>query len=382
VVVALTAAIDELVETDPDALADSESIEALHRQLARLDAVASRAAARWDANRAWAADGARTGVAWLAATLRIPRPEANRRLRLGRALRSLPNAERAWLDGDITGAHVSALACARSTDILIRQMQEEEAELVAAAKRSKFRAFEQHLAYWRQLHDLDDEESRARRQAEGRRVHLSPGFKGTWILDGELDPIGGSIVHTTLMKIERELFEADWKAASEQLGREPIASELPRTAAQRRADALVEMATRARMAPANGRRPEPLFTVVIGHPRFEQLCELASGAVVTPGSIVPWFSEAWIERIVFGPASRVIDVGVRTRLFKGGTRRAVEVRDRNECFHDLCDEPAEQIDHVQPYEWGGPTVQDNGRGACAFHNRERHRRGPPRGQAA
>jgi hypothetical protein len=378
----LTAAIDELVEADADVLADSETITALHRQLARLEAVATKAAARWDANRGWAADGARTGGAWLAATLRIPRPEANRRLRLGRALRTLPNAEHAWLAGEVTGSHVAALDSARTTERLTEQMRLDEPELVAVATRSKFRSFEQHLAYWRQLHDLDDEEQRARRLVEGRRVHLSPGFKGTWLLDGELDPIGGSIVHTTLTKIERELFEADWKAATEQLGREPLASELPRTAAQRRADALVEMATRARMAPANGRRPEPLFTIVIGQPRFEQLCELASGAVVTPGSLVPWFSQAWIERMVFGPASRVIDVGIRTRLFKGGTRRAVEVRDRNECFHELCDDPAEQIDHVLPYEWGGPTVQDNGRCACAFHNRERHRRGPPAGEAA
>jgi len=378
----LIAAIDEVVDAEAEALADSESIVVLHQQLARLEAAASRAAARWDAEKAWAAGGARNGGAWLAAILRIPRPDANRRLRLGRALRSLPHAERAWLDGAITGAHVSALAFARSTDRLAEQMQEDEARLVIAAKQMRFRGFEQHLAYWRQLHDLDDDERRMRRLVDGRRLHLSPGFKGSWILDGELDPIGGSIVHDTLAKIERELFEGDWKAATEQLGREPLAAELSRTAAQRRSDALVEMATRARVAPASGRRPEPLFTVLIGLPRFEQLCELASQAVVTPGSLVPWFTEGWVERVVFDPAGRVLDVGVRTRLFKGATRRAVEVRDRNECFHDLCDEPAEQIDHVQPYEWDGPTVQENGRGACAFHNRDRHRRAPPRDEAA
>jgi hypothetical protein len=65
-------------------------------------------------------------------------------------------------------------------------------------------------------------------------------------------------------------------------------------------------------------------------------------------------------------------------LFTGADRRAVEVRDRNECFHELCDDTAEQIDHIQPWAWGGPTIQDNGRAACSFHNRDRHRhRGPP-----
>ncbi|HUS60726.1 MAG TPA: HNH endonuclease, partial [Acidimicrobiales bacterium] len=42
-----------------------------------------------------------------------------------------------------------------------------------------------------------------------------------------------------------------------------------------------------------------------------------------------------------------------------------------ECFHDFCDEPAErcQIDHVTPSCEGGETTEDNGRVACAFHNR-------------
>jgi hypothetical protein len=65
----------------------------------------------------------------------------------------------------------------------------------------------------------------------------------------------------------------------------------------------------------------------------------------------------------------------RRRLFTGATRRAVQVRDR-ECFHPFCDILATdcQIDHVEPYSAGGLTTQDNGRAACGFHNRDRHRR--------
>jgi 5-methylcytosine-specific restriction endonuclease McrA len=87
---------------------------------------------------------------------------------------------------------------------------------------------------------------------------------------------------------------------------------------------------------------------------------------------------AWIERIVFGGPSRVIDVGVTQRLFTGATRRAVEVRDQ-ECFHPCCDiaAPDCQVDHIVPYEANGPTTQDNGRLACAFHNRDRHKSQPP-----
>jgi hypothetical protein len=377
VIEGLASVIDELVEADPGTLADSESILALHRELARLEGLTARASARWDAEKTWSVDGAKSGGAWLAAKTHAPRREMNRRLRLGRAIRSMPCTEKGWLEGSITGAHVSALAACRHTEKLSAQFADDEAELVAKAKERPFRRFEQDLTYWRLEHDLDDEEKRARRQVEGRQLFLSPGFQGTWVLNGELDPINGTIVHDTLGSIERELFEQDWKEARATLGREPIAAELQRTPAQRRADALVEMAIRSRTKPKDARRPEPLFTVVMGLPRFEQLSELASRTVVTPGSLVPWFDQAWVERMVFGPGSRVLDVGVQRRLFNGATRRAVEVRDENTCFHDLCDEPIGEIDHIEPAGWGGPTEQTNGRGACAFHNRQRHRRGPP-----
>ena len=63
----LIAELDTLVDTDPGALADSDTILALHRQLARLEAVAARATARWDADTTWAGSGAKSGGAWLAA---------------------------------------------------------------------------------------------------------------------------------------------------------------------------------------------------------------------------------------------------------------------------------------------------------------------------
>ncbi|MCU1379018.1 MAG: hypothetical protein JWN29_2001, partial [Acidimicrobiales bacterium] len=88
-----------------------------------------------------------------------------------------------------------------------------------------------------------------------------------------------------------------------------------------------------------------------------------------------WLDQASIERIVFDDPSRVIDVGVERRLFEGATRRAVEVP-CGECFEDTCETPAAdcEIDHIEPWSYGGPTIQANGRPACGFHNRQRHRR--------
>ena len=101
---------------------------------------------------------------------------------------------------------------------------------------------------------------------------------------------------------------------------------------------------------------------------------------MTPGSLVPWLTEAWVERVVFDGPSRVIDVGQKRRLFQGATRRAVQVKDQ-ECFEDFCEIPADEceIDHIQPWAAGGLTTVENGRPACGYYNRRRHRspRPPP-----
>jgi hypothetical protein len=306
---------------------------------------------------------------------RLPFTTARRRLRLGRALRHLPRAEAAWLAGDIDAARVHALAEAR-TPVGEACFARDEALLVDQARRLSHRHFARVLAYWCQHADPDGVEDTAAADHEARRLHHSRTFRGTWALDGLLDPIGGAVVADALEAIEAELFDADWAESRARVGEDVCAADLGRTPAQRRADALVELARRAMATPAGARLPAPLFTVLVGYETFAgRICELADGTVITPGSLLPWLREAFVERVVFDGPDRVKNVGVRRRLFTGATRRAVEVRDR-ECFHALCEVPAEdcEVDHVVPWAAGGATVDTNGRPACAFHNRERHRR--------
>jgi hypothetical protein len=251
----------------------------------------------------------------------------------------------------------------------------DETMLVAQAQKLGYRSFVRALAYWAQLADPEGTEAAGEAQHHARKVHLSETFGGSWVLSGRFDPLGGAVLARALERIEQELFEADWAEAKERFGDNVPMSHLRRTPAQRRADALAEMARRSLAVPAGARLPEPLFTVMVGYETFAgRMCELAHGAVVTPGSLLRWIDEAWVERVVFDGPSRVTDVGVRRRFFAGATRRAVEVRDR-QCFHPYCEEPAErcQIDHVRPWAAGGATTEANGRVACGFHNRERHR---------
>jgi len=241
--------------------------------------------------------------------------------------------------------------------------------------RLRFASFARVVGYWTLRADPDGCEDRDRAQHEGRRLHLSHGFEGMWFLDGVFDPVNGAIIANELKRIEKQFFDSDWAEAKARVGDGVGVGDLARTSAQRRADALLEMATRSAGAGNGVRRPEPLFSVFVGYETFAgMLCQLADGTVVSPASLRPWLDHAWVERVVFDGPSRVVDVGVTRRLFAGATRRAVELRDR-ECYHPYCDRVAADcdIDHVQAWSDGGPTTQANGRVACGFHNRARQR---------
>ena len=371
---ALTCAIDAFGPADMSRLGDGETLEELHRQLERLHAVVARAAAAFEAGRHWEADGARSAAAWISSRCRQPLPVARRRVRLGRALRAMPATEAAWWDGAIGEAQVDLLAGARK-GVGGAMFDPDEAFLVSEAKDLHHRDFVRVMAYWLQAADPDGVEQDAHAERDSRRFHLSESLDGMWFLDGVLDPMSGEAVSRVLGAIERELFEADWAEAKQTKGEHVRADDLSRTSAQRRADALLEMARRAAAMPAGARLPAPLLTILVGYETFAgRICQVASGTVVAPGAVLPWLTEAYVERVVFDGPDRVKNVGVRRRLFTGATRRAVEVRDR-ECFSEFCQAPAEdcEIDHVHPYGDGGLTTDDNGRPACDYHNRRRNR---------
>jgi len=184
------------------------------------------------------------------------------------------------------------------------------------------------------------------------------GWRGEGILNAVFDPVAAETFRTELDRICEQLRLQDQHDGT------------VRTVQQRRADALVEMATRSATAPAGGLRPRPLFTVTIGIDPFNHLCETAAGTVIAPGLLIPLLSHADIERIVYDPPNRKIEASHR-RTFTGGIRRIIELRDRH-CQHESgCDVPANRCDadHIVPYHETPWTCLCNGQLLCATHNR-------------
>jgi hypothetical protein len=355
-----------------------------------MDYLAATSVAAFDAEGGWATNGAKTAGAWLSTRCHLPVPEAKAQLRRGRALASLPLCAAAFSAGEIGAAQVDVLAKAaqghpgageRGTEEATAALfARDEALLVGSATAMKFAPFCAAVAYWSQLADPDGAEASDLARQARRDVYLAESFGGMHLGQMTLDPISGTIVATEHARLERELFEADWKKAKEELGRDPQLHELARTSRQRRADALVEMAIRSGTAPADGRRPEPLFTVLVGYETLHgRICQLEGGAVLSPATLLPWLDAASFERLVFAPGTRV-ECSVTSRFFTGATRRAIEVRDQG-CTHEFCEEPVQkcQGDHVVGYAAGGETTQENGRTLCGFHNRLRNGHEPPDG---
>jgi len=370
-------ALGALVAAGAENYGDAASMEELHRLLSLYESFVTEAAAAFEVGEQWAAEGAKSAAAWISSRCRVPRSSAKRRLRLGRTLRHLPETARAWRGGAIGTEAAQAIASARRHRTEA-SMARDEALLVAQAADLGFEDFHRALSYWKQLADPDGARASDEERQASRHVFLESSLGGMWLGQMTLDPISGSIVSGELNRLEHDLFEADCAEAKERLGRTPRAGELARTSGQRRADAMVEMAARSASAPADGIRPAPLFSVFVGYETAHgRICELENGTVLAPSALEPWMDSAYFERAIFSLGNRV-DVSVRARLFSGGTRRAIELRDRI-CTHPHCYEPAEscQVDHIQTYAHGGETTQENGRLLCGFHNRLRNQRERP-----
>ena len=120
---------------------------------------------------------------------------------------------------------------------------------------------------------------------------------------------------------------------------------LARTPAQRRHDALVLMAERAMAAPADGKRPAPLVTVLVDYPTLAgRVCELAgSGTVLPPGDVLELLArdDTLLDRAVFRGANKIVDIS-SARTFRGTVRRVLDLVHRR-CGHPTCFVPAEPV---------------------------------------
>jgi len=204
---------------------------------------------------------------------------------------------------------------------------------------------------------LERQEQQARRR---RELFFTPDGHGTVFVRGRLTDEAAAIVRAALDPLARPLPRtADGPD--------------PRTAGQRRADALEELARRALAGHTDTATrvfvtiPWQTLTDGLG------LATLPDGTPLSPGAARRMACDAEIIPAVLGGASAVLDVGRGQRLFTGARRRALILRDKG-CAFPGCDRPYEWCDghHILGHARGGGTALGNGVLLCGVHHHVVH----------
>jgi hypothetical protein len=218
------------------------------------------------------------------------------------------------------------------------------------------------------------------RAHQRRWFNLDQSYGGEWFAQGQLDAEGGALVRTWLDAITELPRPGDTRSAS-----------------QRRADALVDLAAehlRSDALPAvHGQRPHLTLTVSapalrtgaaaeagvlqgVGPIHPETARRIACDAVKTEVTVAPPAdgADAWLSAVTtplvplsVGRATRIIPVHIRTALC---------TRDQG-CRFPGCDRPIGWTDghHIIHWADGGPTELDNLVSLCRRHHRAVHEQG-------
>jgi hypothetical protein len=352
---------EQLLAVDPACLSGDELqslVVGVQAERARLAVAAGDVLTGWEQRGDWRADGSLRASLALGRDTRTCHRAAGFELRRGRMLMDMPVTRAAVLEGRLSIDHVD-LFLRHATPERWQRFLDDEAALVAVCAATRlFGVCRQVLRYWAQRVD-DELELQRTRPAPSTLSFSRTGDTGEGVLNGVLAPIDAEIVENELKRLM-----ADIKAEDTAAGRS-------RTKLQRRAAALVRMASCS--INAHGPSARPLFQFIGGDLTAGRLCELASGRVVHPDDLEPFIDTALVESFLFdGPM--VVIAKSKQRTFTGALRKAILVRDRRCTHRSGC--PADirdcDVDHYQPASRGGPTSQFNGRAECHPHNRIPH----------
>ena len=172
-------------------------------------------------------------------------------------------------------------------------------------------------------------------------------------------------------------------------GNRPRSLDDPRTPAQRRADALVDICrfslTFGEHPPSatKRRRGVPNVLAVVDIRMFERTAaefvadiraEYATGGTLSQATIERLLCDCDISRVIMDGPSEVLDLGRTTRTPSDKQFKALVVRDGH-CQAKGCKVPWQfcQPHHIQWWTHGGPTDLDNLKLLCWHHHRQAHK---------
>lgn len=350
------ATIDALIAEPEVGPVLGEELVALDRLGAKIDALKLRKLSHFERDGGASADGALSTVAWLRHHCRMSPASAGATVRAARLLPSLPECRAAFEAGAVSVTHVSVITrCAEAVGI--ERFQDGDKILTDLARQTNPKNVSWAARHLRSVIDPDGAYEDYERNHERRSLYLSQMNDGMYLLQGWLDQEGGATLETALDGLMGVPAKDD-----------------PRSAPQRRADALEELARQRLDAgdlPTSGGQ-KPHLVILSTDLDLKKLTVLA-GAGPIPREAALRLSCDAVAAIDGQPARRT---------FSPSLRRAVEFISRH-CAHPGCDAPAGWCDGHHDLSWieGGKSVLANAKLYCRRHHRLHHQRelstGPP-----
>jgi len=295
---------------------------------------------------------------------------ARERVRVARALGTLPLLAQALASGELSYAKVRALTRVATP--------ETEERLVAVGRAGTADHVERIVRGWRRVDRKAEAAEDARRHAS-RALHVYQDEDGMVTLRGRLAPEVGAVLVQALAAAREALYH---KARGKDAGASlvDVSAETP-TMAQQQADALALLAETALHHGIDPGAPGERYQVVV-HVDAPALADpdqpgqsvLAEGAHVSAETSRRLACDA--SRVVMrhDEDGQVVEVGARTRTIPPALRRALQHRDRN-CRFPACNVRFGQGHHVRHWAQGGPTTLSNLALLCRRHHRAVHEEG-------
>jgi hypothetical protein len=331
----------------------------------RLDALVLMSTAVWDRQQQWRTEGHLTAAAGLRAD-GVPSVDAGRTVRAARLVDRCERLGKALVAGDVTVAHVTAIA-RRVTPDRAELFDQHSDALVDAACHLSADDTGKVAARWASY--ADDLLGRGEPDdIDGRR-----GFWG--------HPVGGNAAEGKLYGHPDDM--AALLAALDRL-QPPDAKSTPggaRSVAQRRYDALMQLVGLG-LADSNGRiDPAHTINIVIDAQTLaggfdpDGRSDIAGFSSILPTRVQQLLCNSWISRVIMDSKGQPLELGRRSRFFTPAQHQAITIRDGG-CAIAGCDRPPHWCDshHVDP--WAPPvegeTNIDNGISLCRGHHTHVH----------
>jgi hypothetical protein len=362
----LRAAVEQLAGESLDHAAEAAlegQLIDIRRQIDRLEAEFSRRLRRFEQVRGFVSSGAAAAVAWLRDKCRLSSSAAHQRVEVARELEKFPEIEDAWRRSNIGYEHAATLARS-AREVGHETVRAMLADLLDAARRldpSRLRCVTRHLRYCVDPGGATSAEEETHRR---RFLTLSQTLDGALLLDGQLDAEGGALLRTAISALNK-----------------PVPNDT-RSAPQRRADALVELASRQLQSGAlpttHGQRPHVVVTVpattVAG--RATEPGDLAGAGPVSRELVRRLACDAAITEITVDGSGSPVAVAEASRTIPAPLRTVLAMRDRG-CRFPGCDRPPEWTDahHLRPRQQDGPNRAENLVLLCRLHHRAVHEGG-------